>query len=332
MYAANADGIHAKSNRRGPLVEGCRFCRQGDDAATIVQKGERLFGTAGPNELLVENSQYQLFRPGDRVAVVSQTTGLTRGEARVRDVTLVRYRDRLARRVVLDGPIAGMVSVDSLGLAAVPPPSAGNDPTPLSRRPDIVADLDMVGSGFVFRDNVFADSAASGIRIHATDGLVENNRFQNLRHFGLLIGIELAWPEVYHARGITIRKNTFDGISNHANVWLHSLLGDYTQAEGMGNEDITIEDNTFNGYGARLDGMGAITVSNGQNIRIRGNTFGASDPSLSPAPQAVRLDLCRNVAVQDNTIERRDRTIDPVVVTARAEKASVTIQRNRLIP
>jgi len=55
----------------------------------------------------------------------------------------------------------------------------------------------------------------------------------------------------------------------------------------MGNQDITIEGNTFNGYGARLGGAaaGAITVSNGQSIRIRGNTFGASDATLSPAPQ-----------------------------------------------
>src|SRR6185295_18402582 len=76
VYATNADGVHAKSNRRGPLIEGCHFSPLGDDAVTIVQHAELLFGVASPNELVVENSQYQLFRPGDRVAVISQTTGL----------------------------------------------------------------------------------------------------------------------------------------------------------------------------------------------------------------------------------------------------------------
>src|SRR5262249_54944285 len=180
----------------------------------------------------------------DRVAVISQATGLTRGEAAVREVTLVRYRDRVARKLTLDNPIAGMVSLDGLGFTVVPPPPAGNDPTPLAKRPDIVADLDLVGTGFAVRNNLFADGAASGMRIYGKDGLVENNRFQSLRLHGLLVGIELAWPEVYHARGITIRNNTFAGLSNLANIWVHSLLGDYTQAQGMGNQDITIEGNT----------------------------------------------------------------------------------------
>jgi hypothetical protein len=334
LYASNADGIHAKSNRKGPLIERCRFTRMGDDAGTIVQKAERLFGAASASELIVENSQYQLFRPGDRVAVIAQATGLTRGEAAVGDVTMVRYRDRLARKVSLDRPIAGLISLDSLGMTSVPPPPAGNDPTPLAMRPDLVADLDLVGNGFVVRDNIFADGAASGIRIYASDGLVENNRFQNLRLHGLMLGIELAWPEVYHPRRIAIRGNTFTGLSNIANIWLHSLLGNYEQAQGMGNQDITIEGNTFAGYGARMGGaaLAAVTVSNGQNIKIRGNTFGAADATLNPAPQAIRLDVCRDVTIEDNSIVRRDRTVEPIVLTAKADKASVTQQRNKLTP
>jgi hypothetical protein len=77
--------------------------------------------------------------------------------------------------------------------------------------------------------------------------------------------------------------------------------------------------------------LGAITVSNGQNVHIAGNSFGAADPSLSPAPQAIRLDLCRDVTVQDNTIVRRNRAIDPIVLTPRAEKTSITLRRNRLV-
>ncbi len=334
LYATNADGIHAKSNRTGPTIEGCRFTRLGDDAVTVVQKAERLFGAAGPSELIVEGSQYQLFRPGDRVAVIAQATGLTRGEGRVVDVTLVRNRDRLARKVTLDKPIAGLVSLDSLGIAGVPAPPGGNDPTPLSMRPDVVADLDLVGSGFVVRDNAFVDGVANGMRVYATDGLIENNRFQNIRASGLLLGIALPWPEVYHPERIVIRGNTFAGLSNQANIWLHSVLGDYSQAQGLRISDIGIEGNTFAGYGARLGGtaQAAVTVNNAQRVRIRGNTFAAADATLTPAPQAIRLDLCRDVTIADNTIARRDRTVEPIVLTVKADKATVTQTGNRITP
>src|SRR6185295_13961159 len=52
LYSSNADGIHAKSNRKGPTVENCRFTRMGDDAMTVVQKAERLFGAPSPSELI----------------------------------------------------------------------------------------------------------------------------------------------------------------------------------------------------------------------------------------------------------------------------------------
>ena len=176
------------------------------------------------------------------------------------------------------------------------------------------------------------------MRIYATDGLVENNQFRNLAHHGLMIGMELSWPEVYHARNITIRNNTFAGISNLANIWLKSRLGNYSEAQGMGNQDITIEGNTFTSYGARTErgvpgaALGAITVTNARNVRIRNNNFGGSDATLTPPPEAIRLDLCAEVTVENNTIARRDRATEPIVLTARADKASVTLRGNKITP
>ena len=74
--------------------------------------------------------------------------------------------------------------------------------------------------------------------------------------------------------------------------------------------------------------MGAITVSNGQGVQITGNTFDAP-AALTPAPQAIRLDLCRDVTVADNKIARRDQSPDPIVLTARADKASIVQQGNQ---
>ena len=248
------------------------------------------------------------------------------------DVSVVRYRDRNARKLTLDRPLPRSVSVESLDLSDIPPAPAGRDrTTPLARRPDLVADLELVGAGFQVRNNVFANHRAGGMRIYSRDGVVENNRFENLSGHGLQLGMELAWPEVHHASRITIRGNRFVNLSNTANIWIGTRLGDYSQGQGTANNDVAIEGNTFTGYGARLPGpaSGCITVSNGQNVRIRGNTFTAPDPTQNPVPRAVRLDVCRDITIEDNTVVRRDPLVDPVAVTPRADRASVRVRNNK---
>ena len=334
LFAANADGIHAKSNRTGPRIENCRFERHGDDSVTVVQAGQALYEVLSPTELLVELDQYQLYLPGNRVALVAQDSGLSRGEARVVDVRLVRYRDRNARQVTLDRALPRGISVESLELMDIPPPPAGRDRgTPLAERPDLLVDLDLVGAGFQVRNNMFANHRAGGMRIYSRDGLVENNRFENLTGHGLQLGMELAWPEVHHASRITIRGNRFVNLANTANIWIGTRLGDYSQGQGMANNDIAMEGNTFTGYGARLPGpaSGCITVSNGQNIRIRGNTFETPDPAQNPQPRAVRLDVCRDITIEDNTMARRDALLDPVAITPRADRASIRVRNNKYV-
>ncbi len=332
LYAANADGIHAKSNRKGPLIEGCTFLHHGDDSVTVVQTAQRVIGTPAPTELIVESDQYQLYRPGDRIAVIDQVTGITRGEARIVEVTIVRTRERLARRLTVDQPIRGVVSFDSLGTRGFPERAAGHDrTTPLTQRPDLVADLDLTGNGFVVRNNRFARHRASGMRVYGSDGVIEGNRFEHLGGHGVQGGIQLAWPEVHHPQRVTIRRNTFTGISSNANVWFSAQLGDYSQSRASAtSRDVTVEDNTFEGYGSRFPGLptAAVTVSNGEQFTIRRNAFGAPDAG-SPSAEAVRLDRVRTVTVEGNTVSSKNRISDPVVVTANADRASVTLRDNR---
>ena len=324
LISANADGIHCKSNKRGPLVDSCRFARNGDDSFTIVQLAQAVLATPSPTDLVVELDQYQLFAPGEHIAVIDQTTGLTRAEASVREVTIVNWKGVRARQLSLDTPLAKLVSADNLGLAAAPPRPLSNDrTTPLDRRPDLVCDLDRVGSGFVIRNNVFADHYG-GARIYASDGLVEGNQLTGFMGNGLLVGMELFWPEVFDARRLVIRNNVFSRISDASNVSIRSNLGGagQPQGSGMGNRDITIEGNTFTGYGA----LPAVRVGNGQTIRVRGNTFG---PDTGPA---VSLDLCRDVTVEDNTVKQGAGAGDAVILSARADKGSVTVRNNTIVP
>jgi len=325
LISANADGIHCKSNKRGPLIDSCRFGRNGDDSFTIVQLAQAVLATPSPTDLVVELDQYQLFAPGAHVAVIDQTTGVARAEAVVRDVTIVNWKGVRARQLSLDTPLAKVVSADTLGLAAAPPRPLSNDrTTPLDRRPDLVADLDRLGSGFVVRNNTFTDHYG-GARIYANDGLVENNQLTGFMGNGLLVGMELFWPEVSDARRLVIRNNVFDRISNATNIFIRSNLGLLAaSATAMGNQDITIEGNTFTGFGTNP----AIRIGNAQTVRVRANAIGATVGDRGPA---VVLDLCRDVTVEDNTIAQSPGAPDAVVVSARADKASVVVRNNKIV-
>ena len=46
-------------------------------------------------------------------------------------------------------------------------------------------------------------------------------------------------------------------------------------------------------------------------------------------PRAIRLDICRDVTVEDNTLVRRDALVDPVTITPRADRATVRVRSNR---
>jgi hypothetical protein len=326
LISANADGIHCKSNKRGPLIDSCRFARNGDDSFTIVQLAQAVLATPSPTDIVVELDQYQLFAPGDRIAVIDQTTGQTRAEATVRDVSIVTWKTVRARQLSLDVPLAKLVSAESLGLPAAPPRPLSNDrTTPLDHRPDLVADLDRLGSGFIIRNNVFADHYG-GARIYANDGLVESNQLTGFMGNGLLVGMELFWPEVLDARRLVIRNNVFSKISNAPNISIRSNLGLLTASgTGMGNQDITIEGNTFSGFGASP----AIRATNAQTLRVRGNTIGAA---ATDTGAAVSLDLCRDVTVEDNTIAQSPGAPDPVVLSARADRASIVVRNNKIVP
>ncbi len=324
LISANADGIHCKSNKRGPLIDSCRFARNGDDSFTIVQLAQHVLATPSPTDLVVELDQYQLFALGDRIAVLDQTTGLTRAEATVRDVTIVNWKGARARQLSLDAPIAKVVSADSLGLPAAPArPLRDDRTTPLDHRPDLVADLDRLCSGFIVRNNVFADHYG-GARVYANDGLVEGNQLTGFMGNGLLIGMELFWPEVLDAKRVVIRNNVFSKISTAPNISIRSNLGLLASSgTAMGNQDLTIEDNTFTGLGPN----GAIRIGNAQTVRVRGN---AIEAIVGPA---VSLDLCRDVTVEDNTITQSPGAApDPVVLSARADKASVVVRNNKIVP
>lgn len=285
LISTNADGVHCKWNRVGPALEGCRFSGTHDDGFTFHGTGTRILRAEG-STLTVERQEF--FRAGDEIAVIDQATGRTRGTAKISDASLVRWREQAAVRLTLDGPVAGAISWEAMGGQAALPPRL-DQVTPPERRPDLVADLAAIGSGFAVRRSVFARNLGGG-RIYAMNGVIEDSRFERLGLHPLQLGMELYWPEVYHARRVVIRRNQFVSNANDWNIKIQDLLGLQTRAgRSFGNQDIEITENRFEGYGPD----GAIRVSNAEDVRLSANEFAGGGTDVP-----VALDLCRSVSIE----------------------------------
>jgi len=313
LISTNADGIHSKWNRVGPMLDGCRFSGMHDDGFTFHGSGSRILRAEGA-VLTVE--RFEFFRAGDELAVIDQGTGRTRGTAKIVDAGLVRWREQVAVRVTLDAPIAGAVSWEGLGGAAALPARLDQVTSP-ERRPDLVADLAAIGSGFAVRRSAFL-RYRGGNRVYAWNGVVEDSRFELASLHPLQLGMELYWPEVYQARHVAIRRNQFIGCAGQTNLRIQDLLGVLTRpGQSLGNQDIEISENRFEGYGA----SGAVLVSNAQDVRLSGNEFagGATDTP-------VALDLCRAVSI-DTPKPLRVSTTAATDTASLVLKGPVTIAR-----
>ena len=283
LLSANADGVHCKWTRGTPLVERCRFIGLHDDAFTFHSTGQRVLRREGTNILIVERNEGLPRRR--RIAVLEQAEGRTRGTAMIKEAVLVRWRDGGAVRLVLDRMPPDVLVFEALRQDVLPPRNL-DFVTPLERRADLVANLATLGAGFVVRDCVFA-RIRGGSRAYAA-GTIEGNRFEHISGYPIRAGLDLQWPGVYYASGLTVRKNTFVGNAGGPNVRIQDVLGNGRTGRTFGNRDITIADNRFEGYGP----AGAILVNSAASVRIEGNIF--DGPADVPA---VTLDLARDVTV-----------------------------------
>lgn len=285
VISTNADGIHSKFNRVGPTIEGCRFSGMLDDGFTFHGMGSRILRAEG-STLTVE--RHEFFRAGDELAVIDQGTGRTRGTARIVDAALVRWREQVAVRLTLDAPIAGAISWETMGGQAALPPRL-DQVTPPERRPDLVADLAAIGSGFAVRRSVFA-RYSGGNRVYAWDGVIEDCRFERANSHLLQLGMQLHFPEVYHARRVVIRRNQFVANAGKTNLRIQDVLGLSSRpGQSFGNREIQIAENRFEGYGP----AGAIQISNAEDVRLSANEFAGG-----AAKVPVALDLCRSVTIE----------------------------------
>jgi parallel beta-helix repeat protein len=175
------------------------------------------------------------------------------------------------------------------------------------------------GNGYIVRDSYFHDHRGRGLRLMASDGLVEKNRFERLTKSAISIGPELGfWREAGWVKNLRITGNTLRDIGVDASLaaegsYVPGAIGIFVRNDTgkapypSGNDNIVIENNTIEG--SSVAGIHAYAV---RGLVIRNNTLrntnlvrkaGTTDPAthlLTSGP--VSTDGASDVRMEGNAL------------------------------
>jgi len=254
LVTATADGAHFGANHGDILIEDCEFTLQGDDSVNIHSVWSRIDAAPGAEELLLKSRWFWAVRfdPADEIRLCRRDNLEEYGAAKV--VAARRDDARQLYAVTLDSKIAAHAQPG-----------------------DYVANVTRSSNGFVIRNNYFHDHRARGMLIQAGDGLVEDNRIENVMAAGIQVTTDArTWQEGFGSRNLVIRGNVLRGV-NYA-MWERGQTGRHMAAlnvvvdteTGLGDypvhRDILIEGNTIED----TPGL-AILIASASGVTIRGN-------------------------------------------------------------
>ena len=254
LLSSSADGVNFAYLRKGPRIVGCDFSFMGDDGVNLhsvalpvaqVVDADR-FDTVRPDHA---ESFPEVVRPGDRIRLLEPGTFAVIGERTIRSF-------RLSPRGCDGETFRKYYSHRNFRKWT------GYEVTLEPGGPELKAGLffdipAIAANGYEIRDNCFHDHRARGVRLMASDGVIENNRFERIKSAAIAVGAEYGyWREAGWVENILIRGNTIRDIGHAMNHDIGSHVGgaisvfcrkdDYS-GSFRGNRNITIRDNVIDG-------------------------------------------------------------------------------------
>ena len=298
----NADGVHCKSNRIGPWVEGCVFEGISDDSMVVFARPFSAIEQPSPRQfkicrLLYLNGNEPPFKnevaAGDTVDFLDPDKGTIFATARV-----TAY-DPESQLLEVDRDIQGL----NLGI--------GKQKTQIWNR--------SMGRGFVLKDNIIRNSRRYGVYMKGSDGLIENNTFIGLSSCAITLQNEPAAPNGPFCHNVVIRNNTitdcgfeYDYLKNPDSAVLSifsKMLNNQPAKSGTVHSGITIENNRFNNPEGH-----AMLISNVKNGSIISNVckkIGSSDSKMS---SAIYIKSSKNVSIGGNEVDASLYSGSPILI------------------
>lgn len=317
LFSSNADAINFVQCRQGPVIEDCDISCQGDDGLNVHGCFLPVVRVVSPTRFLTvfpygPSGFVKPLRNGDPLRLYSKPDFAITGAATLASIqTLTGTGDITGKEVMACFPTYGSAqfTVYQVDLSSPAPLAAGQwfDSPAVN------------GNGFIVRNSSFHDNRGRGLRLMASDGLVENNRFERITQSAISIGPELGyWREAGWAGNVRVSGNTLRDIGVDASLaangaYVPGAIGIFVRTENdkppyaPGNRDIVIENNTIDG--CSVAGIHAYAAS---GLTIRNNTIrgtnrsraaGSSDPVnhlVTTGP--VSTDGVAGVTLEGNTL------------------------------
>ena len=274
LLSSNHDAVHYGYCRKGAQILNCDFSWMGDDSLNFHGKTSHLAEVTGPHTFnwiiggKGKDSDYlKRFQKGDKIRILDKKNFRILGE-----YSFVSYRwiDKMYPKELRDecfpylkGQPEDVQSAFEITveeeLKEIPSPARWDAP-------------DMNCRGFHVANSHFHDHRAYGLRIMASDGIVENCRFERIKGPAVAVGAQYSgWGEAGWCNNVIVRNNSIHecgfGSYSPGAISVFVQLAEYHDV-AQGNKNIVIQNNVIeNCAGAGIFAMAA------EGLTITGNTL-----------------------------------------------------------
>jgi len=326
---ACAGGAMVFNNRIRLVVDDCDFAATDDDGINMGTNSSHVLTQLGPRTLEIEAGRDRGdYRAGDHVALWDWVAKKERLEARVVSVA----PSSAGLKVELDHDVqVGQTGVGPWKEFVASHPAGDNseadrDAKHAARRAnekdgiDRLIDLDDAGTAII-RNSRFQSYRSRNILMKAPNALIENNVFHDTVMASILVGPEFYWDEGPTVRHLVIRNNRFVNVSGSSIV-----VGAHFSDASYDNRDITIEGNTFVGYGhyginvAGKQGV-PIFIRNSNGVVIKNNDIGQPDPAAPTVPR-IQVEVSKEVEESGNRLASPANALNGTVPRPESARAS----------
>jgi hypothetical protein len=341
-----ADGINSTGDRKGPIIEGCTVNHTCDDCISFNNNQDLILSSPDANHFLIDTGK-NVYHVGDRVTVWDFQTGNNRGEAKVKELKVIKLNKHVALEVTTDQPISNVVVFGSPGAEPHELRQRGGHESPkgnVGQPGDVLTNLDSCGADFVIRNNIIGSNRARGILIQSQRGVIEGNHLVNIGNTALKIGIEASGHETIPCEDILIQGNHFEHLQCGPAIgicdWQHE------ESQAINHKNIIIKNNEFNDCLAKIpliliNNTGSLKVAENRvaNIENREKTstlekvmreitasFGVKE---LPSHTFIFLNLCEKIEVKDNQVPTSDKSIEWVGFGPKVDRKQVIVEGNK---
>lgn len=270
LISQNADCVHVTPGKRGPEIRGCIFEGQMDDAINIKTQLLYIDSIINKYECLLSG----VVNKGDTLDLFDPRTGN-----------------------LIDSLIVLSVQKNGGKTRAKFEKSLPEIQTGRGKDKDMFFNRSMSNQGFVIQNNIFRSSRRYGMLIQASNGVIENNLFENISTAAIVLQNSANWPEGFVPKRVLIKNNTIRNCGFDKNYWnevnqvapivIRTTTCHKNIAKWQGVECIRLINNDVSSNG-KYD----IYLSGTKNILLLNNRL------TGPELKSVFIENCSNVNLQ----------------------------------